>query len=335
MLDANAAFALAFGFRACRDLEAAGGLAKIFPQGLDWPALKAAGRPVAVEARTQSGRKIAPLVLLRCPPDSDDALLMLCAQSDAGETPPAQRDSDGSKDRPALAQRQFEFLAKVSHEVRTPLASIIGFADLMLGERFGPAGNPRYRAYLENIQDSGNFALKLINDLLDISKIEAGAFQIDFTSVDPREAVEAAVAAVQPFAHNARVVVRVSVASDTPKIVADAFRLRQVLLNLLSNAIKFTPERGQVVVSVGPTQDGAMRIRVRDSGVGMSASDVEIALQPFRQLDRAPRIETGTGLGLPLTKTLVEAMRGKFVILSEKGQGTTVDVIFGADRIVL
>lgn len=231
-----------------------------------------------------------------------------------------------------LAARQLDFLAKVSHEVRTPLNSIIGFAELMLHERFGPIGNTRYKGYAEDIHQSGLYALSLLNDLLDISKIEAGKFELDFTSVDVAEVVEACVASLQPLAKRARIVLRTSFADDLPLVLADPRRLRQILLNLLTNAIKFTRESGQVIVS-GTMVGQELRLRVRDSGVGMSEDDITYAMQPFHQLDTSPRHQSGTGLGLPLTKALTDAIRARLDLKSEPGVGTSADIVFPKERI--
>lgn len=240
------------------------------------------------------------------------------------EAPPMQAPDEGA--------RQLDFLAKVSHEVRTPLNSIIGFAELMLHERFGPIGNARYKGYAEDIHQSGLYALSLLNDLLDISKIEAGKFELDFTSVDVAEVVEACVTSLQPLAKRTRIVLRTSFADDLPVVVADPRRLRQILLNLLTNSIKFTPEGGQVIVS-GTIVGGDLRLRVHDTGVGMSESDIAYAMQPFHQLDTSPRHQSGTGLGLPLTKALTDAIRAQFDLTSEPGVGTSADVIFPKERL--
>ncbi len=358
MVHANGTFAYAFGYSSFAQLDAAGGAAALFTDGLDLNALRMATRRTAMRARSRGGRRMEVSVLVRRTPGDNEIDLVMLSEAAAQSAPVEGEPPDPKKVEPAVplagapevfrapfagvnpleprdqAKDRLDFLAKISHEIRTPLNSIIGFAELMLGERLGRVGNERYRSYLKNIQDSGQFALRLVNDLLDISKVQSGAFQVDFTSVDPRETIEAAVRTVQPFARKARVVVRVSIADDAPRVLADLFRLKQVMLNLLTNAIKFTPEHGQVVASASMLHDGGLRLQVRDSGVGMSAPDIQIAMQPFRQLDTAPRIETGTGLGLPLTKTLVEAMRGQLIIESDIGEGTTIDVVFPADRIV-
>jgi signal transduction histidine kinase len=144
--------------------------------------------------------------------------------------------------------------------------------------------------------------------------------------------VEDCAASLQPLAKRSRIVLRTSLAPDLPTVVADPRRLKQILLNLLTNAIKFTKEGGQVIVS-GTMVDGELRIRVRDNGVGMTQDEIAFAMQPFHQLDTAPRKQTGTGLGLPVTKALVDANRARLVLSSEPGIGTSAEVIFPAERL--
>ncbi len=272
-------------------------------------------------------------------PERDVKLLRLIDQASLDEEtapipPPAEATAVAAEPaRPETdAGGRLDFLAKVSHEVRTPLNSIIGFAELMLQERFGPIGNKRYTGYVEDIHQSGLYALSLLNDLLDISKIDAGKFELNFTAVDVPEIVEDCAASLQPLAKRSRIVLRTSLAPDLPSVVADPRRLKQILLNLLTNAIKFTKEGGQVIVS-GTLVDGELRIRVRDNGIGMTRDEIAFAMQPFHQLDTAPRKQTGTGLGLPVTKALVDANRARLVLSSEPGIGTSADVIFPAERL--
>jgi PAS domain S-box-containing protein len=226
-----------------------------------------------------------------------------------------------------------DFLAKVSHEIRTPLNAIIGFAEVMLEERFGPVGNERYRDYLRDIHTSGAHVMSLVNDLLDLSKIEAGKMDLQFVSVDINRAISEAVGIMQPQANQARIIMRLSLAPHLPKIVADERSLRQILLNLLSNAVKFNEPGGQVIIASALTDTGNAVIRVRDTGIGMSDKDIETALEPFRQLTTS-RQTNGTGLGLPLTKALVEANRAYFTIKSKKDEGTFVEVAFPPARVL-
>ncbi|HXF87512.1 MAG TPA: ATP-binding protein [Xanthobacteraceae bacterium] len=228
-----------------------------------------------------------------------------------------------------------DFLAKISHEIRTPLNSIIGFSEVMIEERFGPIGNERYKQYLKDINASGAHVVSLLNDLLDLSKIEAGRLELNFTRVELNVEVQQCVALMQPQANRERIIIRTSLAPHLPPIVADARSMRQIMLNLLSNSIKFTGAGGQVIVSTALSDKGEVILRVRDTGVGMSAEDIAVALEPFRQLETAARTGlSGTGLGLPLTKALAEANRASFFITSRPNSGTLVEISFPSTRVL-
>ncbi|WP_276330916.1 ATP-binding protein [Methylobacterium currus] len=233
----------------------------------------------------------------------------------------------------ASAQKS-DFLATISHEVRTPLNAIIGFAEVMLEEQFGPVGSDRYRDYLRDIRSSGEHVVSLVNDLLDLAKIEAGHLDLAFAGVGLNDLVAASVALMQPQAARQRVVMRTSFAPGLPAVLADQRSLRQAALNVISNAIKFTDAGGQVIVSTATTDRGGVALRVRDTGIGMSPEEIETALQPFRQIATAQRRGGGTGLGLPLTKALVEANRAALRITSRPGEGTLVEVLFPAARVL-
>ncbi len=226
-----------------------------------------------------------------------------------------------------------DFLATISHEIRTPLNAIIGFAEMMLEERFGPVGNVRYKDYLRDIHASGGHVISLVNDLLDLAKIEAGRMELDFQSVDVNDIVRSCVSLLQGQANRGRVVLRTSLQANLPPVVADERSLRQIALNILSNAVKFTDSGGQIIVSTALTDRGELALRVRDTGIGMSEQDVKAALEPFRQVSTSRR-SGGTGLGLPLTKALVEANRGAFAITSRKGEGTLVEILFPPTRVL-
>ncbi len=330
IVQTNSAFAFAFGYRAPAELIEAGGLAAILTrEAAASMHANGDGRSELLDALTRSRRRLkvafATTVL---DAGADLTLIRLIDQKALDEeTTPARAEPDAG-----AASGRLDFLAKVSHEVRTPLNSILGFTELMLQERFGPIGNARYKGYVEDIHQSGLYALSLLNDLLDISKIEAGKFELDFTAVDVPELVEDCVNSLQPLAKRSRIVLRTSLAEKLPSVVADPRRLKQILLNLLTNAIKFTKEGGQVIVS-GTMVDGELRLRVRDNGVGMTKDEIAFAMQPFHQLDTAPRKQTGTGLGLPVTKALVDANRARLVLTSEPGIGTSADVIFPPERL--
>ncbi|HSA67631.1 MAG TPA: ATP-binding protein [Methyloceanibacter sp.] len=344
LVHANAAFAYAFGYRSFDELASAGGLEAIVPGGV---ALLNAGahngreRTVAVEALTRGRRRLKISFDVKSLAGELELLRLVDGATLDAETPatapqpqavPEAEEANEESDAAAVARR-LDFLAKVSHEVRTPLNSILGFTELMLEERLGAIGNPRYRGYVEDIHQSGLYALSLLNDLLDISKIDAGKFDLDFTAVDLPELVEACVNSLQPLAKRERILLRTSLAPNLPAVIADRRRLKQILLNLLSNAIKFTNAGGQVIVSARVIEGGDLRLRVHDTGVGMTEDEVAAAMQPFHQLDTAPRKQTGTGLGLPVTKALVEANRARLLIASERGAGTSADVIFAKDRL--
>ncbi|WEX08810.1 PAS domain S-box protein [Chelativorans sp. AA-79] len=233
------------------------------------------------------------------------------------------------------SSQKSEFLARVSHEIRTPLNAIIGFSELMIDEKFGPIGNERYRDYLRDINRSGNHVLDLVNDLLDISKIEAGQQEMQYEAVSLNDTLAQVVAMMQPQANSERVIIRSSLASRLPDVVADLRSVRQIAINLLSNAVRYTPAGGQVIVSTAYEQDGSVILRVRDTGVGMSSAELDEALKPFRQINALRRKRgDGTGLGLPLTRAMVEANRAQFSIASTPGEGTLVEITFPPTRVL-
>jgi PAS domain S-box-containing protein len=239
----------------------------------------------------------------------------------------------------SLAERassqKSDFLARISHEIRTPLNAIIGFSELMIDERFGAIGNDRYRDYLIDINRSGNHVLDLVNDLLDISKIEAGQQEMAHEAVSLNEALAQTVAMMQPQANRERVIIRSSFASRLPDVVADSRSVRQIALNLLSNAVRYTQAGGQVIVSTAYEPSGDVVMRVRDTGIGMTQAEIEQALKPFKQINALKRSRgDGTGLGLPLTKAMVEANRARFAINSTPGEGTLVEVTFPSTRVL-
>jgi signal transduction histidine kinase len=232
------------------------------------------------------------------------------------------------------AAAKSEFVGKVSHEIRTPLNTITGFTEVIMAERFGPIGNERYRDYLKDVHAAGLHIVALLNDLLDLSKIESGQLNLNFVNVGLNELTQQCVGIMQPQASRARIIIRTSLAAGLPQVVADERSLRQIVLNLLSNSIKFTGPGGQVIVSTAFADNGEAVLRVRDTGVGMSEKDVEAALEPFRQTATAGSWGSGgTGLGLPLTKALAEANRAHFSIKSAPNAGTLIEVAFPPPRV--
>jgi PAS domain S-box-containing protein len=228
-----------------------------------------------------------------------------------------------------------ELLAKISHEIRTPLNAIIGFSEVMMDERFGPIGNERYKQYLKDIHTSGGHLISLLNDLLDLSKIEAGKLELSFVNLKLNDLVQRCVAIMQQQANRERVIIRTSLPASLPQIVADERSVRQIVLNLLSNSIKFTGAGGQVIVSTALTDDREVILRVRDTGIGMSEKELQSAMEPFRQLATSAHWRSnGTGLGLPITKALTEANHARFRITSQINTGTLVEVVFPATRVL-
>ncbi len=240
-----------------------------------------------------------------------------------------------AKDQAEEASRQkSDFLARVSHELRTPLNAIIGFSEIMRMGQLGEVANEKYRGYLNDIHSSGNQLLAMINDLLDLSKIESGRMELDFTSVNLPECFDQSAKLLQEQATRARVLLRKSFPENLPRVVADQRAMRQVMQNLLSNAIKYTDAGGQVIVSALVETSGALILRLKDTGIGMNKNELKQALVPFVRVEKPGRERQGTGLGLPLTKALVEANRASFKISSEPGQGTQIDITFPTTRVL-
>ena len=243
--------------------------------------------------------------------------------------------------RTALSQatsastQKSDFLASVAHELRTPLNAIIGFSEIMRDEHYGALGNEKYLSYAGDIHDSGELLLSLINDLLDLSKVEAGKFEPEFEQVDIATIVEQCVNMVKPGAADERISIRAQIEEHLPGLVADRRSLMQILLNLLSNAVKFTRAGGQVSVVSSLSKDGDLVLSVQDTGIGMSDEDLARAFAPFGQARNAViHGKKGTGLGLPLAKALTEANRGALSIVSSPGDGTFVELTFPSTQVL-
>ncbi|HVJ34558.1 MAG TPA: ATP-binding protein [Terriglobia bacterium] len=219
------------------------------------------------------------------------------------------------------------FLANMSHELRTPLNAIIGFSDVMLGELMGPIDNPTYRGYVRDIYDSGRHLLKIINEVLDLAKIEAGQITLRAEEVWLPALCAACVRLMELPAEQAGLSLQMELPDQLPVVHVDQMRLKQALLNLLSNAVKFTPAGGKVILKVWQDPSGDILLQVYDTGIGMTEAEMRLAVEPFRQIDNdlARRYE-GSGLGLPLAKAFVELQGGTLLITSEPGIFTAVTV---------
>ncbi len=237
--------------------------------------------------------------------------------------------SEAGEAAEAANRAKAEFIANMSHELRTPLNAIIGFSELMTGQAFGPLGNNKYLEYAGDIHESGSHLLDIINDILDLSKYEVGKIEVQEGPVDSARMVESSVHLLKESAEKGGVTVRTVIPEDTPHILGDERAFKQILINLLSNAIKFTPLGGEVVVEIKAGPNGATFLTVRDTGIGMAPEDIPTALTPFGQIDASfARKFEGTGLGLPIVKSLLEQHGGEFRLTSELGVGTTATAVF-------
>ena len=236
----------------------------------------------------------------------------------------------------AASRAKSQFLAHMSHELRTPLNAIIGFSDVTRQGTFGPVEPPRYRDYAQLIHESGRLLLDLINDILDISKIEAGKFELRPELIQARQLVEASSRLVSGMAKEAGVRLATEVEGGLETLYGDARAVKQIIINLLSNAVKFTPTGGRIELVIRPGPDGASAITVSDTGIGMDPDEIGRALDPFRQIDSSiARNHRGTGLGLALVKNLVEIHGGSLDIVSRRSEGTSVTAVLPAAPAVI
>ena len=361
LLYANRHFFELSGYQSLDALAAAGGLDKLFAepgagvlaqsggaQSLSVMTNDGVRRPVEARLFTIPWGRASALALILTNGEAEErrrsgALSLTTAQNEIRElkthvesfkkTEAEMRAAVREAHKAAAAKA--DFVSKVSHEIRTPLNAITGFAEVIIAERFGPIGNERYRDYLKDIHAAGMHLVSLLNDLLDLSKIETGQLDLSFANVSLNDLTQQCVGIMQPQASHARIIIRTSLTPGLPQVVADERSLRQIVLNLLSNSIKFTGPGGQVIVSTAFADSGEAVLRVRDTGVGMSEKDVEAALEPFRQTATSGSWGSGgTGLGLPLTKALAEANRAHFSIKSAPNAGTLIEVAFPPTRVV-
>jgi signal transduction histidine kinase len=229
--------------------------------------------------------------------------------------------ADKSRQLEAASQHKSEFLANMSHELRTPLNAIIGFSEVLTDRMFGEL-NEKQEEYLKDIYASGTHLLSLINDILDLSKIEAGRMELELTDFDLPTALDNALTLVRERAGRRSIALHTNIDNRLGEIQGDERKIRQVVLNLLSNAIKFTPEGGRIEVAAVP-KDGFVEVSVSDTGVGIAPQDQEAVFEEFRQVGTAEKKAEGTGLGLTLCRKFIELHGGKIWVKSQVGEGST------------
>jgi len=235
----------------------------------------------------------------------------------------------------AASRAKSEQLANVSHELRTPLNSIIGFAELLQKQTFGPLGHEKYREYSTDIRVAGRHLLGLINDILDLSKIESGHMELQEETLDLEAVIAEANDLIREKANELGIAVEQYIPAGMPWLHADERRVKQIILNLLSNGVKFTPYGGRVTIKAWCSPAGGHVVQIMDTGIGMEPENIPKALAPFGQLpSELGKGHHGTGLGLPLSKSLMEMHGGSLNIESQPGQGTTVTLRFPTHRIV-
>jgi len=244
------------------------------------------------------------------------------AKKNEGELMQARRQAERAMTAKA------DILGRISHEVRMPLNAIIGFSDVMIDERFGALGNERYVEYMKDIRASGQRVMAIIDDLLDLSRIESGKMELSFASQDLNSMVEQCVAVMQPQANRERIIIRTSLAHALPAVKADARALRQIALNLIGNSIHLANAGGQVIVSTATTDFGDIVLRVRDTGPGLNDNEIAAAMAPFRTPGAPDQTADGSVVNLSLTKALVEANRAQFHIKTAPHSGTLIEVVF-------
>ena len=356
---ANRYFLELSGYASVDELAAAGGLNSLFAEP-DGGAGRAINGGPSLAVVTRDGKRRPVRGHLRTVPWGEGSALALILTESYIDAPRAaaapssglgdaeiselnaKLDSIASKEEELLtatreAQRaavaKADFLAKISHEIRGPLNTITGFSEIMLAERFGAIGHERYRDYLQDIHAAGLHIVSALNDLVDLSRVETGQFELAFADVDLNAVIQQCVGIMQPQASRARIIIRMSLAPAVGEVVADERALRQILLNLMSHAIKLTAPGGQVIVSTALAQSGEAVLHVRDTGIGMNEKELQAALQSLEQT--APSADfssAGSGLGLRLTKALTEANHARFSIESAPNAGTLVEVVFPPKR---
>ncbi|SDD65388.1 sensor histidine kinase [Rhodospira trueperi] len=282
-----------------------------------------------LKVRRKDGQEFWAHVSISPIKDPDGTITHFVAMhEDITERKQAEASMEESRHAAELANKaKTELLANMSHELRTPLNAIIGFSQTMRDGLFGPLGNDKYGEYVDHIHASGSHLLDLINDILDVAAVESGRLTLNEEEVDLADVQQSAIEFLASQAREAGVTLANAIGSDLPRLLADHRRLRQILLNVLSNAIKFTPQGGRIDSAARRDDDGGLVITVRDTGIGMDEQGLITAMTKFGQVDSSlARKHEGTGLGLPLTKGLVELHDGRLHLTSAPNEGTTVTI---------
>ena len=278
------------------------------------------------------GSELAGLISVR---DVLDAQRDMVAADMQRQREAAEIMKEGKEKAEIASRAKTEFLANMSHELKTPLNAIVGFSESLISDTFGPIGSPKIKEYIEEIHGSGLHLLAIINDILDLSRIETGDRQPAERDLDLRRTIENCLGLMTKRAQDATVSISADISSDIYGIKADARMVKQILMNLLSNAVKFTQPGGSVSLTVVLEHEGELNIAIRDTGIGIPEDLIETMLEPFSQADGSlARREEGTGLGLALVASMMRLHDGSVTINSVPGQGTTVTLRFGAHRVL-
>ncbi|HTT78806.1 MAG TPA: PAS domain-containing sensor histidine kinase [Stellaceae bacterium] len=293
--------------------------------------------PIQYRGRRRDGSYVwVEASLTRCRDPATGADEIVSIVRDVGDRIRYESALRRAKEEADIANRsKSQFLATMSHELRTPLNAIIGFAEIMENQVMGPIGNDHYRSYISDIHLSGSHLLQLINDILDLTKAEAGMLELNEDLVDIAAAIGAVARVTSAPVEKAGLTLALDLPRQLPPVRADERKVRQVFFNLIGNAIKFTPSGGQIRLSGALDPVAGLQITVADTGIGIAAGDIERVLQPFVQVDSSfARQHHGTGLGLPAVKAIMELHGGRIELRSRLGEGTEATVTFPPGRIM-